>query len=366
MIQDYPLENLVKPALDWYEENRRVLPWREDKNPYKIWVSEIMLQQTRVEAVIPYYQRFMKELPTIEALAYCSEDKLLKLWEGLGYYNRVRNMQKAAQMMIKEYGGMMPDSYETMLTLPGIGPYTAGAICSISYDEPIPAVDGNVLRILSRVTEDDSDITKNATKNLFMEKLRGVMPKEAGNFNQSLMEIGALICLPNGMPRCEACPWQKHCEANRHQTYADLPVKPKKKGRRIEKKTVLIIMDGEKLLLGKRPNRGLLAGLYELPNVSGEKTQEWVLSFVKEQGLAPLHIQPLPEEKHIFSHVEWHMRGYMVRVADVESFQGEYQDKAGEYLLVDLHTMQREYAIPSAFSAYVSRLNITLGAKKTF
>lgn len=366
MIQDYPLEELVKPALDWYETNRRKLPWREDKDPYKIWVSEIMLQQTRVEAVIAYYQRFMKELPTIEKLADCPEDRLLKLWEGLGYYNRVRNMQKAAQTVMREYDGKMPDSYDTLLTLSGIGPYTAGAIASIAYDELIPAVDGNVLRILSRVTEDDTDITKSATKELYAEKLRSVMPKKAGSFNQSLMEIGALVCLPNGMPHCEDCPWKKLCGANRHQSYADFPVKPKKKSRRIENKTVFIIRDGEKILLGKRPNNGLLAGLYELPNVSGEKSLEWVLDFVKEQGLVPLHIQPLPQAKHIFSHVEWHMTGYMIRVADVESFLGEYKKNAGEYHLVDLHTMQREYAIPSAFGAYVSLLDVTTGAKKTF
>lgn len=365
MIEEFDLQKLVEPALWWYEKNKRILPWREDRNPYKVWVSEIMLQQTRVEAVIPYYERFMGELPDIESLANCPEDKLLKLWEGLGYYNRVRNMQKTARRIVEQYEGQMPGDYQEILDLPGIGPYTAGAIASISFEKPVPAVDGNVLRILMRATEDASDITKDATKKKVTNALARVMPKEAGAFNQALMEIGALVCIPNGAPHCSRCPWKNLCKANQNQSYDRLPVKPPKKARRIQEKTILVIRDGEKILIGKRPSKGLLAGLYELPNKDGYMDETQVLSFVGEQGLEALYIQKLPEAKHIFSHVEWHMKGYMVRVADVESFHNSYKEKGTRYLLAEVDEIQKRYAIPSAFEAYVSGINLSLGVKKS-
>ncbi len=362
MIEDFKLEELVEPALKWYEQNKRDLPWRQDRNPYRIWVSEIMLQQTRVEAVIPYYHRFMEALPTIEALAVCPEDPLLKLWEGLGYYNRVRNMQRAAQVMVDSFGGAMPDSFEEIIALPGIGPYTAGAIASIAYDEKVAAVDGNVLRIIARVTEDDSDILKDSTKKRLTKVLNQVMPEAAGQFNQALMEIGATVCVPNGAPRCEACPWKDLCLANKNQTWDRLPVKAKAKARRIEEKTVLLIRDGEKVVLRKRPKKGLLAGLYEFPNLETYKNEQEILSYVKEQGLVPLHIKELPEAKHIFSHVEWHMRGYLVQVADVDSVNQEL--KGEETLLLELEEIQKNHAIPSAFEKYAALLNIQLGVEK--
>jgi A/G-specific adenine glycosylase len=373
MLENYDLKQLVEPALQWYQLNKRELPWRQDREPYHVWVSEIMLQQTRVEAVIPYYERFMKELPDIAALAACPEDKLLKLWEGLGYYNRVRNMQKAAQCITEHYGGVMPADYETIRGLPGIGPYTAGAIASIAFGEPVPAVDGNVLRILCRVSEDDSDILKDSTKKKVSQALQQVMPKDAGSWNQALMEIGALVCIPNGEPKCGQCPWQQFCLATRHHTYDVLPVKKKANPRRIEEKTVLIIRDGEKILIRKRPKKGLLAGLYELPNLEGHLEREEILAFAKAQKLEPLHIEALPEAKHIFSHIEWHMTGYMVRVADVESFrenekvetefpQTEDSETIKQgYLLVDVAEIQRKYAIPSAFEKYMEYVNILLG-----
>lgn len=359
MIQDFDLRRLVEPAVTWYDSHQRKLPWREDRDPYHIWVSEIMLQQTRVEAVIPYYRRFMEQLPDIAALASCQEDPLLKLWEGLGYYNRVRNMQKAAQMIQEQYEGKMPSSYEQILTLPGIGPYTAGAIASIAFDERVPAVDGNVLRILSRVTEDDSDIAKDATKKMVTEVLRTVMPREAGLFNQALMEIGALVCIPNGQPKCSECPWQSLCRGYANGSYDRLPVKTKAKARRIEKKTVLVIRDGEKVLLRKRPPKGLLAGLYEFPNLEGHLTQEEAVRFAKYQNLMPLQVQCLPEAKHIFSHIEWQMTGYMIRVADVDSFAvSESASREGGYLLVPLEQTRREYAVPAAFDAYAKCIRL--------
>ena len=354
MIENTYLSVLVEPTLTWYEANKRDLPWRKDKDPYHTWVSEIMLQQTRVEAVIPYYERFMTALPTIEALAKCQEDPLLKLWEGLGYYNRVRNMQKAAQTICAEYGGQMPQTYDGIVALSGIGPYTAGAIASIAFDERVPAVDGNVLRILSRVSQDDSDILKDATKKRMTAQLSQIMPKEAGAFNQALMEIGALVCIPNGQPKCDLCPWQPFCLAYKNDTYDRLPVKTKAKPRRIEEKTVLLIQDGQKIVLRKRPAKGLLAGLYELPNIEGYLTEEEALAFVRGQNLAPLQIKKLPEAKHIFSHIEWLMQGFLIQVADVDSFQQDEDLSKGpqDYLLVDIDKTRKEYAIPSAFDKY--------------
>ncbi|MDD6194604.1 MAG: A/G-specific adenine glycosylase [Lachnospiraceae bacterium] len=365
MIDTFDLNILVEPALKWFYENKRDLPWRQGRNPYGIWVSEIMLQQTRVEAVIPYYQRFMEALPDIEALAKCPEDRLLKLWEGLGYYNRVRNMQKAARVIVEEYGGEMPGTYQRIVSLPGIGPYTAGAIASIAFGEKVPAVDGNVLRILSRVAEDDRDILKESTKKSVTAALQRIMPEAAGDFNQALMEIGALVCIPNGEPKCQQCPWQFCCEAYAHQSYDRLPVKTKAKARRIEERTVLLIRDGQRILLGKRPAKGLLAGLYELPNLTGHRKEEEILEFAKAQGLMPLHIEKLPEAKHIFSHIEWHMIGYMVQVADVDSYHATAEGcLPSDCLLVDLDQVQREYAIPTAFEKYVEFVSLKLGPEK--
>ncbi len=380
MIEAYDLAQLVRPALNWFYENRRILPWREGKNPYHIWVSEIMLQQTRVEAVKPYYERFLGELPDIASLAECPEDRLLKLWEGLGYYNRVRNMQRAAVEIMESWGGKMPEHYPDILTLPGIGPYTAGAIASIAFGEPVPAVDGNVLRILARAAEDDSDILKESTKRRFTEALSAVMPgKEPGDFNQSLMEIGALVCVPNGDPHCEKCPWKELCLALAHGRIGELPVKKRAKARRIEKKTVCIIRDGERILLHKRPPRGLLAGLYELPNLEGQADEEEAIAFARERGLMPLRVEPLPEAKHIFSHVEWHMTGYMIRVADMgEAESDRVENSAREessggktaalspdgYLLVEVEETRKHYPIPAAFEAYTRYVDLPIGMKK--
>lgn len=360
MAEVYDLSLLVQPALAWYEQNKRDLPWRRDRDPYHIWVSEIMLQQTRVEAVIPYYERFMSRLPTIQALAECEEDPLLKLWEGLGYYNRVRNMQKAAQILCDVYEGRMPDTYEEILALPGIGPYTAGAVASIAYGRRVPAVDGNVLRILSRVRQDDADIAKESTKRRVTEELSPIMPSESGNFNQALMEIGATVCIPNGQPRCSVCPWKMLCESCRYESYDRYPVKSKAKPRKIEDKTILLIQDGEKILLRKRPEKGLLAGLYELPNVEGHWDRQEVLSFVERQNLVPLYIELLPDAKHIFSHVEWKMKGYRIRVADTDSFCGGdlWHENREAYLLVEVEKIRKEFAVPSAFEKYAEFLSL--------
>ena len=342
------LNEIVQPLISWYRQNKRILPWRDQKNAYYTWVSEIMLQQTRVEAVKPYFLRFIGELPDVKALAECPEEKLMKLWEGLGYYNRVRNMQTAAQNVVSEYSGILPASYEELLALKGIGSYTAGAIASIAYDIPVPAVDGNVLRVFSRITEDRQDIMKQSVRRQVEEKLLGIMPKEApGDFNQALMELGAVVCVPNGQARCMECPVAVLCKAYHHGTVDEFPVKAPKKKRTIENRTVLVIQDGERTAIHKRPQEGLLAGLYELPNVEGHLSMDEALQKVKEMNLEPLHIETLPEAKHIFSHIEWRMIGYRIRVSSLE------ERKESSFIFTEKKQSEKQYAIPSAFRAYI-------------
>lgn len=355
-------EDIVQPLLTWYDQNKRILPWRMSKDPYRIWVSEIMLQQTRVEAVKPYYDRFMQALPTISALASATPTQLLKLWEGLGYYNRVRNLQKAALQIMQQYDGKMPDDYELVVKLPGIGSYTAGAIISIAFEKPYPAVDGNVLRILTRLTADRSDVLSAKFKKQMEQEVSRILPTaRPGDFNQAMMELGATVCLPNGTPKCEVCPWSNLCQAREKGLIDQIPYKEKKKKRTIEKKTVLLIRDGDKTLIRKRPNRGLLAGLYEFPTLDGWLSEEEVMSFVEEMGLQPLYVKSIEEATHIFTHKEWHMKGYLVRVADTETKQMEMHTEKLQMHLILPSEIEEKYPIPSAFKAYTRYVNIVLG-----
>lgn len=355
------LDKISKPLLAWYDKQHRILPWREEPTGYRVWVSEIMLQQTRVEAVKPYYERFLNFLPDISSLASANEDVLLKLWEGLGYYNRVRNMQKAAKLIMEEYEGKMPEEYEQLLTLPGIGSYTAGAISSIAYGRKAPAVDGNVLRVVSRLRMDDADILSDRVKKGVEQDLLEIMPEKcAGDFNQAMMELGAVVCVPNGMAKCGECPLNEICQAHKEERVPDFPVKAKKKPRTVEKKTVLIIKDESRAAIHKRPNKGLLAGLYEFPSLEGHKTKEQVIGALKEWGLHPIFIQPLEASKHIFSHKEWHMKGYAVRVDELMPVEGKEQG----LLFVEPDETEEKYPIPSAFAAYTKYLNIKLGNEK--
>lgn len=349
MLNEIQIKKLFPPLLAWYEKNKRTLPWRGIDDPYRIWVSEIMLQQTRVEAVIPYYERFLGTLPTIADLAECEEDRLLKLWEGLGYYSRVRNMQKAAQKIVEEYGGEMPRTYEEVLALPGIGPYTAGAITSIAFGVPRPAVDGNVLRILARVSDDATDILSTEMKNKVTDALLETIPQDCpGICNQAMMDLGACVCLPNGIPKCGECPWNAQCLAKKRGTVDALPVRIKKTKRRTEERTVLVVMDGERVLLHKRPAKGLLAGLYELPNVEGKLNENDVVETVREMSLDPMYVEVLGDAKHLFSHIEWRMKGYLVRVADAGAFAN-----GGNYFLIEKETLRKDFSVPSAFAAYM-------------
>ena len=358
MREPFDLTTLIEPLLNWFKDHARVLPWRNEPTPYRVWVSEIMLQQTRVEAVKPYFARFMEALPTVQDLAECEEERLLKLWEGLGYYNRVRNMQIAAQTVMEQYNGELPADYEKLRELKGIGNYTAGAIASIAYGIPVPAVDGNVLRILMRVSADDSDIMKQSVKTKVEQALLKVIPADrAGSFNQALMELGAIVCVPNGEPLCGQCPWHDFCETRKKGLWQELPVKKKAKARRIEDRTVLVIRDGERVVLKKRPKRGLLAGLYEFPNELGKLSEDEALHAVQEMNLHPMRIQKLEDAKHIFSHVEWRMQGYMVEVDSLT------REEAG-LLFVEAAHSEEKYPIPAAFAAYTKYMNIRLGNER--
>lgn len=353
------LKLMAEPLVKWYREQKRDLPWRVDVTAYKVWVSEIMLQQTRVEAVKPYYARFLEVFPTIADLANAKEDVLLKMWEGLGYYNRVRNMQKAAQQVMIEYGGEFPGTYEEIRSLTGIGNYTAGAISSFAFGIPKPAVDGNVLRVISRLTASYEDIMKASTRERVEEELEELIPAgAASDFNQGLIELGAIVCVPNGAPKCEECPLAHLCRAHEKGIELELPVKSKAKERRIEKKTVFVFQDGDHVAIKKRPAKGLLAGLYELPNVEGHLTEDEALAYCKQIGLSPLRIQKLEDGKHIFSHVEWQMIGYRIRADELEKSCRE------KMLFIHPEEIQAEYPIPAAFETYVKYMEIKLGQDK--
>lgn len=353
--------DIAPPLLKWYDGHRRVLPWRENPAPYRVWVSEIMLQQTRVEAVKPYFERFMEALPGIPELAQAPEDKLLKLWEGLGYYNRARNLQKAAQAIMAEYGGRMPDSREELLKLPGIGSYTAGAVASIAYGRAVPAVDGNVLRVISRYRADGRDMLNDKVRKSVEEDLKAVMPKDRpGDFNQALMELGAIVCIPNGAPKCGECPWEASCKAHIEGRETEFPKKAAKKARSIEKKKILVIQDAMRAAIRKRPAKGMLAGMYEFPSEEGHLSQEEVLALLKEKGLHPLRIQKLPDSRHVFTHREWDMIGYAVRVDELEPVGGTQEG----LLFIEPSLTEKEYPIPSAYAAYTGYLQIRLGNDK--
>ena len=338
----------TEELLSWYAAKRRILPWREDPTPYHVWLSEIMLQQTRVEAGKAYYLRFLEQLPDIAALAAAPEEVYLKLWEGLGYYSRVRNLHKAAVMIMEEYGGEMPSSASELVKLPGIGPYSAAAIASIAFQQQEVSVDGNLLRVFARMTEYGEDIKAPAARKaaLAYYEERIALVKRPGDFNQAMMELGAVVCVPNGTAKCEECPLGQFCLARKHGTVEELPVKAPKKARTIEQRTVLVIQDGASTAIRKRPDTGLLAGLYELPNVEGHLTKKAALAQVKDMGLEPLRIEALPDAKHIFSHIEWRMCAYRIAVSSLEEAPRE------KFLFADKRESAEKYAIPSAFRAY--------------
>lgn len=355
VLESPRLKETVIPLVEWFRKNKRDLPWRRRMNAYRVWISEIMLQQTRVEAVKPYYERFLRELPDIKALAEVPEDRLLKLWEGLGYYNRARNLKYAARQIMEEYDGKFPQTYEEIRSLKGIGNYTAGAISSFVYNIPKPAVDGNVLRVVSRITADRADMTKASEKGKVEKEIEEVIPRDAaGDFNQSLIELGAIVCLPNGEPRCGECPVKHLCLAHIQGREKEFPVRTKAKERRIEKRTVLLFRDEEKIAIRKRPARGLLAGMYEFPNHKGHMDQAEIIRYGKSLGLTPVRIRKLGTAKHVFSHVEWHMIGYEILVDELEkNMTTDAAGKDSRVIFADMRELQEKYPIPAAFGAYM-------------
>ena len=353
----------MQPLLNWYDAGHRDLPWRSEPAPYRVWVSEIMLQQTRVEAVRGYFSRWMNALPDIPALAAADEAVYTKLWEGLGYYSRVRNPHRAAVLLCEEYGGELPADYDRLLALPGVGEYTAGAVASIAFGLPVPAVDGNVLRVIARVRKDERCISEDKVKKAVEKDLWEVIPTDRpGDFNQAMMEIGACVCIPNGAPHCEECPLQQICLANADGTQLQYPNKAKAKERTVEEKTILIIRDAELAALHKRPAKGLLAGMYEFPSMKGYHTAEEVKEYLAENGLQVLRIQPLEDAKHIFSHREWHMKGYLIRVDELAP-KREGPDSA-DWIYIEPSETREKYPIPSAFAVYANGLNMKLGARE--
>ena len=336
------LEQLPSALLPWYDENKRDLPWREDREPYHIWLSEIMLQQTRVEAVKGYYRRFLEALPNVAALSKADDDALHKLWEGLGYYSRVRNLKKAAQVIMDRFDGVFPGEYEEVVSLPGIGEYTAGAICSIAFGKPTPAVDGNVLRVISRLTEDKTPVDSPKLKREVRDALAEIYPDRAGDFTQAMMELGATLCGPNWKPRCEDCPCKAFCLGHLNGTAEQLPVKSPKKARRIEERTVFILSCDGQYAIEKRENKGLLAGLWQFPNVPGKLETTDSIKAVEQMGLVPKEIYRQVERKHIFTHIEWQMCGIYLEV----------KEPAGDFAWFSAQAINEQAALPTAFRQF--------------
>jgi A/G-specific adenine glycosylase len=330
------LDKLPLPLLEWFRDNARSLPWRDDPTPYHVWLSEIMLQQTRVAAVLGYYRRFLEEAPDIVALAALPEDRLLKLWQGLGYYNRARNLQRAARVIVDQHGGVFPADYAAVRALPGVGDYTAGAVCSIAFGQAVPAVDGNVLRVYARICGDGGDITAPQMKQKVTRAVGEIIPlNAAGTFNQALMELGATVCLPNGAPLCQRCPAQGFCAALAQGRVGELPVKAPKKARRVEKRAVWLIFWENRVALRRRPDKGLLAGLWEFPNelFGGQGPEQWGIEAELQEWGA--------QAKHIFTHIEWHM-SILPAEAKGPPLPPGWVWAGGEEL-------EKKYAVPNAF-----------------
>lgn len=338
-------QEIVAPLLAWYAQNKRDLPWRQNKDPYRIWVSEIMLQQTRVEAVRAYFMRFTQAFPTVEALAAAPQAQYVKLWEGLGYYRRVHNLHQAACQICAQ--GSFPQTVEQLSKLPGIGAYTAGAIASIAFDQRVPAVDGNVLRVLTRLTADTRLITSPAVKKDITAAVAAILPEDAGSFNQALMELGALVCIPHGAPHCTECPLQPYCQGQ--AIAASLPRKAAKKPRTILARTVFLLRLNDKLVLHRRAATGLLAGLWELPAAEQTLTPAEARRYLQSQGFILQKMLRLRPAKHIFTHIEWHMTGYYAELSSAAIAEG--------LIFATRQQMQEEYTLPSAFASFLAVLD---------
>ena len=348
MDNETRIQNCIARITAWYPGVRRTLPWRESPTPYRVWISEIMLQQTRIEAVIPYYERFLRELPSPAALPAVEDDSLLNLWAGLGYYSRARSLKKAAQKILADFGGVRPRTAAGLKTLPGIGDYTAGAIASLAFGEPEPAVDGNVLRVLSRVLACGEDVMSPKTRADMTALLRGAYPcgKDAALATEGLMELGETVCVPNGEPRCDACPLKALCLAREQGSQTSYPVRTPPKTRRIEERTVLLLRCKERWAIRRREESGLLAGLWEFPNLPGRLSRQEAADAAARFGAGVLSCEPCGEAKHVFTHIEWHMTGYAL---ELESETPSLTWKtAGE--------IRGDYSVPTALKAYLKKI----------
>lgn len=339
----YRMAAIPEKLLAWYDAGNRKLPWRDKPTPYRVWISEIMLQQTRVQAVLPYFERFIAALPDVQALSEVPDDQLMKLWEGLGYYSRAKNLKRAAKIIICEMDGVIPDTAEQLKLLPGIGEYTAGAIASIAYQRRTPAVDGNVLRVLARVFRNEADILNTGVKRHYRDLLTQMLPSRAGDFNQALMELGAVVCAPNGEPRCDACPLAAICIAHQDGCETALPVKAPKAKRKVEQHVLTLIICKNEILIKKRPESGVLAGLWAF----------YDMEHPEFFGMSVLREQELPHAKHIFTHIEWHMSARAIFVAE--------RTQMPDGIWVTYSEIQNQYAIPTAYRAYTKLLPELLG-----
>jgi len=345
------MEKIVEPLLKWYQENKRDLPWRKDTDPYHVWISEVMLQQTRIESVIPYYYRFMMELPTVFDLSQVEDDRLLKLWEGLGYYNRARNLKRAAIEVVQKFKGEFPQDLTDIMSLSGIGEYTASAISSICFSKPEVTIDGNVLRVYMRLMNCYDNIDELKVRKQVRDQLMKIIPKESGDFNQGLMELGEVICLPNGMPKCDLCPLQSLCQARENHSFLSLPVRREKSIRKSQKFTVLLLLCDGKVAIHKREKEGLLYRLWEFPNISGIFTKEEVLQYLTDCSIPVSFITPSISHNHVFTHLTWQMNSFIIQV----------EEKCADYLWVDLSSITHDYALPGAFQPF---LNVLLENEK--
>ena len=341
------LQQLPDPLLKWYAANRRILPWREEVSPYRTWISEIMLQQTRVTAVLPYFERFMAAYPTVCDLAAAEDGELLRLWQGLGYYSRARNLKRAAQILVENFGGTFPATYQELITLPGIGDYTAGAILSIAMGQPVPAVDGNVLRVVSRVTAYEGDITDPKNRKLLRDAVEKILPPgHAGAFNQAMMDLGATVCLPHGAPLCDTCPFSSFCRAFAAKKPTFFPIKSPKKEKRIEEKTAFVLCRGNEIALHQRPKTGILADLWELPNTAGTLDEAQASSWLSENNIIPhLWVKKI-SYSHEFTHIIWQITAYVVDIVGSGN---------SDWVWCDPTEMQKR-AIPSAFQKPIKEL----------
>ena len=329
---------------EWFVANMRSFPWREGRTPYKVLVSETMLQQTRIEAVLKYYERFMETFPTLTALAGAPGDLVMKHWEGLGYYSRARNLKKCAEICAERYDGKLPGSFDALRKLPGLGSYSAGAVASLCYEEPVPAVDGNVLRVLARFFGDARDVrlpeVRKEAEEIIRKVLRDGVPVSL--FNEGLMELGETLCGPKGKPQCSACPLRDACRAHAGGREEQLPYRSAGAARSMEEKTVWLFVCGGRIGLEKRPDKGMLRGLYGFPMTEGRLTEDGAAAALAERGITPLSIRPLGPAKHVFTHKEWQMTGYLA----------ETQESLPGLVYVTAEELQKDYALPSAFRVY--------------